>query len=111
MRVPILLLAVAAVGLWSAGAGATLERKRSSEPVGPDTGGVEVRIPADGVRVTCWQAGQKIIDEAGMALLSLGVASQANAITLGRKDGKNEGRPSTSVVVRNRTACLLSNEE
>lgn len=106
----VVLLAILAGALVPAGAGATIERQRSDQLAGPAAGGIEVQVPEGKVRVQCWQAGRKIIDEAGLGLLSLGVRTQSNAITVRRLDGSGSA-PVSSVVTQSRTACLLTNDD
>jgi len=67
-----------------------------------------VPVPKGKVRIQCWQYGQKIIDEENLSVASLGLSSQANAITFhpaGRKEAV------ASLLSQNRTTCLLNQEK
>jgi hypothetical protein len=102
------LLAVLASGLAAGSVGATLVKKTSDTPVGAASGGVDVPVPKGKVRIQCWQYGQKIIDEENLSVASLGLSSQANAITFhpaGRKEAV------ASLLSQNRTTCLLNQEK
>lgn len=88
-------------------AGATLVTRRNGHESNPDRGGVDVGVPQGRVRVQCWQEGRKIIDETDLAVRSLGIASQMNALTFRRGPGADP----TSVVSQSRTTCLLTPDE
>ena len=102
------LLAAAAGFLWAGAAGATLVKNGHGTPVGAATGGVEVGVPQGRVRVQCWQDGRKIVDESELAVVSLGILSQMNALRL-RRPGM--GDPTLSLVTQARTTCLLAPHE
>jgi hypothetical protein len=104
-----LALCIAAAGLlWAGGAGATLVKNGNGKPVGAASGGVEVGVPQGRVRVQCWQDGRKIIDENELAVVSLGILSQMNALRL-RRPGTSDA--TLSLVTQARTTCLLAPKE
>jgi len=104
-----LSLLVAAAGLlWAGAADATLVKNGNGKPVGAATGGVEVGVPQGRVRVQCWQDGRKIVDESELAVVSLGILSQMNALRL-RRAGIAD--PTLSLVTQARTTCLLAPQD
>ncbi|MCW2237250.1 hypothetical protein [Azospirillum canadense] len=102
-----ILLAVAAIPVFSGAADATVVRK-NGHTVGAESGGIEIGVARGRVRVQCWQDGEKIIDEADLNVLSLSVASQINALRF-RRAGEPER--TLSIVSQNRTSCMLSPRE
>lgn len=101
-----LTLIVAAAGLlWAGAAEATLVKNGNGKPVGAATGGVEVGVPQGRVRIQCWQEGRKIVDEAELAIVSLGFASQMNALRFRRPGGVDT---TLALVTQARTTCLLA---
>jgi hypothetical protein len=108
MRTSLFLAALACCGLAAGSAGATVVKKKSEETVGAASGGVDVPMPKGKVRVQCWQHGEKIIDDENLSVMSLGLNSQANAITFGQN---GPGNATASLITQNLTSCLLKREE
>jgi hypothetical protein len=100
------ILAAALLGLLAAGeAGATVDKKKSLKPTGATSGG-EAVAPADKrLRVQCWQAGRKIIDESELAITSMGIANQVNGVRLRRLGGPDGA---VTLLTQSRTTCLLA---
>ena len=99
-------LIVAAGLLLSGGAGATVVKNGDGKTTGAASGGVDVTGTNERVRVQCWQDGRKIIDEAGLAAVSLSIANQMNALRFRRTGDPTD--PALSVMTQARTTCLLS---
>jgi hypothetical protein len=90
--------------LASGGASAKIVRDAKVQDDLAETGGVPVQGPTGKAQVQCWQYGTRIIDASDLALNSVGVGTQAGAITFAQPGSR---RANAAILSQNRTTCMV----